>query len=67
MQKDQNNMPKVPTALVKHGGKEYKWKIAAFKLPGSKETLIASEVSEDSFILDRILEIEGQGLLVEQV
>jgi len=67
MQQDQNNRPKLPTALVKHGGKEYKWMVPCFKLPGSKETLISADVSEDTFILDRILEIEGQGLLVEQV
>ena len=56
----------IPTKLVKVGGKEYKWSVPIFKMPGSAEAVTAEEAATDKDIIKAILAIEGQGLLVEQ-
>ena len=66
MNTEKTPIPTIPTTFVKHNGKEYKWMVPQFKLPGSKQTLISSDVSDDKIIIEKILDIEGQGLLIEQ-
>jgi hypothetical protein len=57
--------PVLPTEPISIGGKNYLWKVAAFRGQGG-EIVSAEEASTDADLLASILEIEGQGILVEQ-
>lgn len=61
-----DELPTIPKDLVSIGGEKYKWAVPAFKMPGSGEIVTAEEANTDEVLLAKILEIEGQGLLILQ-
>ncbi len=65
---DKPQLPTIPPEVLELGGKKYKWQVAQFTLPGKEpKTLTAEEASVDEDILKAVLEIDGQGILKEQV
>lgn len=56
--------PVIPTEPFDHKGEKLKWKAAAFKKPGSQESITALEASTEPDLIDEILGTEGQGILV---
>lgn len=60
-------LPKIPEEPITYKKKNYKWKVAAFTLPGKEtKTITAEEASLDEETIAAVLKIEGQGILVEQ-
>jgi hypothetical protein len=57
---------KIPASPVSFNDKQYKWQVASFCLPGSSLKITAEEASTDKAIIEKIIAIEGQGLLKEQ-
>lgn len=59
-------LPTIPEKLVSYDKKKYKWMLPVFSLPGVGR-VTAEEAATDKETVKQILEIEGQGILSEQV
>ena len=59
-------VPTIPEKPVSYGKKKYKWMLPVFSLPGVGR-VTAEEAATDEETVKKILEIEGQGILREQV
>lgn len=59
--------PTVPKDTVTSGKKQYKFTVAQFRLPGDSKTIISEEASLDQTTIDKIVAIQGQSILKEQV
>ena len=59
--------PTIPSKPTTYKGKEYKWQVAIFHLPGSPDKITAEEANLDENIIKQVLAIEGQGMLKELV
>ncbi len=58
-------LPTIPKEFVERDGKQYRWTMPHFILPG-KGKVTAEEAALDEETLKQIFAMEGQGLLVEQ-
>lgn len=58
-------LPTIPTETLSHKKKEYRWKVAAFSLPGDPTKYTAAEANETPELIERILKINGQKILQE--
>jgi hypothetical protein len=59
--------PVIPAENVKLNGKEYKWKVAAFRLSGESSAYTAEEAATSPEIIKKILAVKGQNILQELV
>lgn len=57
-------VPKIPDELVNYEKKKYKWALPVFTFEGQR--LTAEEASTDKDLINRIMKVEGQGLLKVQ-
>lgn len=49
--------------LVNHDGSNYQFNVPKFQLPGEIAVHLAEEAATDPEIIERILKIEGQGIM----
>lgn len=55
----------IPVDAFEYKGKNYKWKRAAFRLPGDVKKYTAAEAVVNEDVMDRLISIEGQSALEE--
>ena len=53
----------VPSKLVEHDGKKYKWAVAHFKHGAA--VITAEDAATDETLIGELIAIEGQGILTE--
>lgn len=53
--------PKVPTSTfqVEEGGKKYKFNVAAFRMPGNNEPILAVDALKDEDLLAKLVEMRA--------
>lgn len=65
IEKKKVEAPVIPAEPFEYKGKSYKWLRAAFRLPGDIKKYSCQDAAGNENVMDKLLAIEGQGILKE--